>query len=132
MRKVTRTKRRINAGCYKDGVGSLGWRLNKLGYSNYSSYLSSDHWQNIRHLLILERGKTCQICLTIGSKLNAHHRTYERFGNELLSDLILICDDCHRRIHQSERMGCKGGLEMSLNRVFNYNEKRKADAIRAW
>jgi len=119
MRKGIRKrwlKIRIENGCYVDGVGSLGPKLLALGYKNYSGYLQSEHWKELRKRIFSERGSKCEVCNSEDS-LNIHHRTYANFGNELESDLIITCGKCHKRIHSSERMGGKGGLEGALNRL---------------
>ena len=38
----------------------------------------------------------CQGCRRIAVKLQAHHLTREYLGYELPSDLISLCDICHR------------------------------------
>lgn len=30
---------------------------------------------------------------------HVHHLTYERIGNELVSDLLVVCGECHEQIH---------------------------------
>lgn len=37
----------------------------------------------------------CAVCYCYG-KLEPHHRTYERLGNELASDIIPVCRKCHK------------------------------------
>lgn len=31
--------------------------------------------------------------------MQVHHLTYERLGKETFSDLVVICDECHERLH---------------------------------
>lgn len=64
----------------------------------YDEYLKSDHWQHMREIAREHYGNTCCLC---GSdyQLDVHHRTYERRGRERLSDVILLCRDCHSRYH---------------------------------
>jgi len=47
--------------------------------------------------MILFRDETCVLCNHDGSEypLQIHHRTYERYGNEELRDLCLLCTRCH-------------------------------------
>jgi 5-methylcytosine-specific restriction endonuclease McrA len=47
-------------------------------------------------------GRFCKAC---GSKknLHVHHVTYERFGNELLTDLLGLCYTCHKGVHELHR-----------------------------
>lgn len=64
----------------------------------YAKYLDSDWWQNLRRLAIERADAHCAIC---GSEenLNAHHNTYERLGHERLSDLVVLCQECHELYH---------------------------------
>jgi len=64
----------------------------------YQDYLKSEAWQGKRKLA-LERAKyACQLCSS-PNNLQVHHRTYERIGNELLEDLTVLCDGCHKHFH---------------------------------
>jgi hypothetical protein len=42
------------------------------------------------------RGSKCERCES-QFKLDLHHKNYERLGKELLSDLELLCQGCHRK-----------------------------------
>jgi len=60
----------------------------------YFQYMHSAAWRSIRRKA-LERDKyLCQVCK---KKLatQVHHLTYERFGHELLVDLLSSCRSCH-------------------------------------
>ena len=107
-------RNRIANGYNDDGIGIIKRRLKELGYKNYSTYLASDHWTGTRERLLLERGSICELCKNRGF-VQLHHRTYKNLGSELDCELIFLCDSCHHRIHQSERMGV--GLERALRRV---------------
>lgn len=41
-------------------------------------------------------------------ELQLHHLTYERLGDEDLSDLTPLCADCHAMVHVLERRGLIG------------------------
>jgi uncharacterized protein with PIN domain len=47
---------------------------------------------------VLARDGMCVLC---GAEVNlqAHHRTYVRYGQERTEDLSILCDACHRRHH---------------------------------
>jgi hypothetical protein len=30
---------------------------------------------------------------------NVHHNNYDRYGDELLSDLVALCEECHGHYH---------------------------------
>lgn len=64
----------------------------------YREYLKTPEWAS-RRLAAYKRAKfACQVCNTKG-QLQAHHRTYERRGVELASDLVVLCDRCHALYH---------------------------------
>jgi 5-methylcytosine-specific restriction endonuclease McrA len=61
-------------------------------------YLDSPEWWQRRKLALERAGYECQRC---GAKtlLNVHHCTYQRVGAELLDDLQVLCETCHRAEH---------------------------------
>jgi len=67
-------------------------------WTNYKDYLKSDEWYKIRAQKIEEADNRCQLCYKLG-KLQVHHRTYKRIFNEKLSDLIVLCKNCHKIFH---------------------------------
>lgn len=65
------------------------------------NYLLSPEWQELRTQVFTRDNYTCQSCGSTKS-LNCHHITYERLGNEHLSDLATLCggpDGCHNKLH---------------------------------
>ena len=64
----------------------------------YHDYLKSPEWKAKREQKLFEAGGKCQLC-NEGGKLHVHHRTYERVFNELMSDLIVLCQSCHEKFH---------------------------------
>lgn len=73
-----------------------------LHYKEYQKYLRSTHWAKIREIKIKEQNGICEKChkrITPKSKIAIHHLTYDRIGNELLTDLQCLCADCHNSIH---------------------------------
>lgn len=64
----------------------------------YKEYLESDHWKQTRDYQLKRAKFRCQLC-NLSGKLNVHHRTYERRGEELNSDLIVLCESCHKLHH---------------------------------
>lgn len=69
----------------------------------YISYLKSDTWSLLRLFIFDIRDGKCEQCNTTIDKynlFNVHHITYERLGSERLSDLALLCMECHEKIHK--------------------------------
>lgn len=69
----------------------------------YVSYLKSPAWKSKRAKVKLRDGGRCRLCGNGGLGLEVHHLTYERFGAEHLSDLILLCHGCHAEIHAQDK-----------------------------
>jgi 5-methylcytosine-specific restriction endonuclease McrA len=63
--------------------------------AEYKKYIGSAKWRNIRNALFKMRGKKCEACGFGSASLEVHHLTYERFGNENLADLKILCKPCH-------------------------------------
>jgi predicted HNH restriction endonuclease len=64
---------------------------------NYTQYLRSVGWAMKRAACLKRAGYRCQAC-NGDRRLEAHHRTYERFGDEAPGDLICLCHWCHLAI----------------------------------
>ena len=82
----------------KQGVN--GWKA--LGFESYQEYLMSDLWREKREwILECFKGK-CQKC---GSKnnLQVHHKNYNSVGNENMSDVTVLCYNCHKEVHNGSR-----------------------------
>ena len=65
----------------------------------YHRYLQSPEWQARRARHLRRASYRCQICYEADTVLDLHHRTYERRGDELNSDLLVLCRTCHERHH---------------------------------
>ena len=64
----------------------------------YVAYLQGAAWA-IRRGIALELAMgRCAVCNT-DDGLDVHHRTYERFGNESIADLTVLCRTCHTLFH---------------------------------
>jgi len=61
----------------------------------YHEYIKSAQWRNISALVKKLAGYKCQRCGFASATLHAHHKTYERFGKERLTDLECVCERCH-------------------------------------
>lgn len=77
--------------------------------SFYHQYMRSDKWREMRikriradlgmcRGWIVEKDGREHLCLS-RHRLEVHHLTYARLGNEQLSDLISLCHACHKAIH---------------------------------
>lgn len=85
-------------------MSELSYRLSVLGYRRYSDYLASEHWQKFRAKIINKRGTKCEFCES-GGTLHLHHIMYKRLGYEAPFDVVLICNECHFRVHRLAKEG---------------------------
>lgn len=68
----------------------------------YLSYMRSVSWDLRRRAALEDAGFCCQRCGADDEVLQVHHLTYARLGNELPSDLKVVCEPCHE-IEDRER-----------------------------
>lgn len=87
------------------GTSLIPIKLKQLGFDNYQQYLQTDHWKSIRSKyyrsklpIRVENVIVCNVCKK-QKRLNLHHKTYKRLGQEKLHDFILLCKDCHNLTH---------------------------------
>ena len=67
----------------------------------YYDYIKSDEWKAKRLEAQKRDGYQCQMCGT-AMNLIVHHITYDRLGNEDLADLVTLCKNCHKRVHEND------------------------------
>lgn len=69
----------------------------------YEEYISSKEWKEKRKKVASERNFICEMCKKqVGNKFHVHHMTYKNFMNEEDEDLMLLCKECHEKIHYRE------------------------------
>lgn len=68
------------------------------GFATYTEYLQGKHWKGLRKTLCLKPESKCGGCSS-KHHLQIHHISYDRLGKELPDDLVVLCDDCHKRVH---------------------------------
>jgi len=68
---------------------------------NYASYLSSHTWKMKAREMREKANFKCQLCACTDKPLNVHHNNYDRLGRERNDDLIVLCEPCHNKFHQS-------------------------------
>lgn len=64
----------------------------------YNKYLLSIEWANVRIELFNSRGKKCEKCSS-KKRIEVHHLTYENIFHEEPKDLIILCNECHKKEH---------------------------------
>lgn len=68
------------------------------GFGTYTEYLQGKHWKGLRKALCLKPESKCGGCSS-KHHLQIHHISYDRLGKELPEDLVVLCDGCHKRVH---------------------------------
>ncbi len=96
--------------------GELATKFGRIRYFKsipYVDYLLTPHWKKKRTAARKHHGVKCNRC---GSRknLHVHHKTYERLGAELMSDLELLCRGCHENEHE----GSKPWIKDPMTREF--------------
>ncbi len=69
-----------------------------MNKTQYNLYLKSNRWRKKRKQIKTFWDNRCAICNS-EKNIHVHHRTYERLGRELTTDLIALCAVCHGRHH---------------------------------
>jgi uncharacterized protein YlaI len=72
--------------------------INMLKEIPYEEYLFSAHWKHFSGEAIKFARYKCQLCDNNNS-LNVHHKNYKNLGRETFNDTIVLCNDCHRMVH---------------------------------
>lgn len=106
----------------------LSQKLKELRFSRYADYLQSLHWRRFKSEFKPRRMRhgypVCEFCLSGNRRLDLHHRTYKRLGCERQADVVLICSQCHDRVHRWYRGGRKS-LWTTTNNVARVAECRR-------
>lgn len=75
----------------------------KIGayWVDYNKYLASPEWAAKRDLVLKRAKFVCEGC---GERpaVAAHHLTYKNKFREFLFELVAVCQDCHKRLHDGE------------------------------
>lgn len=68
---------------------------------DHRAYLRSAEWKKTKERYFKSKLiQVCYVCEKATGKLDLHHRTYERWGNERLTDLTPVHRTCHKKIHR--------------------------------
>lgn len=80
------------------------WSGHVVGSGTYREYMRSTLWEWRARKARSDACSYCAVCgrSPLGSrarKMDVHHLTYERLGNELPEDLQVLCRECHDAAH---------------------------------
>lgn len=85
-----------------DRHNDLNFIQDETRQENYNAYMQSPDWKKRREQVLKRDHYTCQACLS-ATATDAHHKTYDHFGNEPLFDLVAVCRPCHEIITAMDR-----------------------------
>lgn len=71
-------------------------------WQTYRQYLRTPAWQAKRQRVLRRAGHQCEQCHT-AQATQVHHVTYVRVRHERLSDLVALCEPCHKRMHRQRK-----------------------------
>lgn len=104
-------------------------QLDSLGFAKYLNYLQSERWQTFRRWYLSRFiYRSCAACGSPNADL--HHKTYRRLGVELSSDMVLLCQPCHKEVHlRSVAMGV-GNLRSATDLYINeYHDRKRKHVV---
>jgi len=67
-------------------------------FNIYNRHLKSEKWKAIREKVLKRANHICEGCLE-EKATQVHHLDYKNVGDELLFQLVAICDVCHDKCH---------------------------------
>ncbi len=70
----------------------------------YHLYIDTQEWKSRANAARARADHRCQVCNSNKKRLDVHHRTYVRYGNEYNRDLIVLCCDCHSLFHRNGKL----------------------------
>jgi hypothetical protein len=91
-------------------------RLEQLRTMPYRQYLRTVEWRRTRMAALERAGYCCSLDVTHTDDLEVHHRTYERLGHELATDVVVLCAACHR-VHHREHGRPRRALDRTRSSV---------------
>lgn len=65
----------------------------------YTEYLDSTEWREKRKQVLRRAQYLCEGCRS-AEATQVHHLTYRHVGDELLFELVAVCEGCHERCHR--------------------------------
>lgn len=102
----------------------------------YEAYLRTSWWSVVRATLFGIRGRACERCgwkwgQDVDRVLDVHHLSYERLGDELDADLLVLCSVCHAAEHgQAPRRILPAGVGHISSVLLPVVERAAAGATR--
>lgn len=75
---------------------------NGNAYRDYAEYIRSWEWRWFRETILPARDYQCERCGWPAPEvvLHLHHLHYETLGKETEKDVLVLCEECHKKEHK--------------------------------
>lgn len=68
-------------------------------FAEHDAYLKTPEWREKRRLVMQRCAGLCEGCRSAPAE-HVHHLSYDHWKNELLWELVGVCESCHHRAHK--------------------------------
>lgn len=96
--------------------------MDSIKFLPYTKYLQTPHWKKTRDEKLSSVGGKCEKCGKRSKSLHVHHLNYTRKGEELLSDLQVLCKACHGKTHSDAKVEDEARLKEVSNKNFVFEQ----------
>lgn len=86
------------AGQYDEMRAGLRQEQKAEWFEEHNAYLLTPKWRAKRAAVLKRSGGMCEGCAEKYAS-QVHHLTYVHWKDELLWELVAVCDECHERAH---------------------------------
>lgn len=83
----------------------------------YLVYVASPEWTARKLAYYKTHPRKCRACGETRGIIHLHHKTYERLGSERDSDFTVLCEKCHKSVHEAHRRSRAAGKCRTLMSV---------------
>jgi 5-methylcytosine-specific restriction endonuclease McrA len=86
-------------------IQETNWEVRQVYYNrrkeHYEDYINSPAWTKKRTEKMIEAKYKCEECgaSRMDIYLQVHHLSYDRLGREEMRDLLVLCENCHKKKH---------------------------------
>lgn len=82
-------------------IGTKHLKIQTMQGREYDLYLKSSEWRIKREKVLGRANGICEGCLDQPAT-QVHHTTYDHLYDELLFELVALCEECHARCHSDK------------------------------
>jgi 5-methylcytosine-specific restriction endonuclease McrA len=83
--------------------------------------------ENLRMACLMRDGYTCQQCGKQKARLEAHHLIFkEQGGKDTLTNLLTLCEACHKKLHQNKIQPKLTGVSGRLDQIAQHTMQGKS------